>query len=152
MTKLTDIQAVILTAAAQHDDGSVLPLPETLSFKGGAVDKVLGSLKAKGLIDHQGTPRGDDPPPLRITRAASRPSASRSRIRAATLPSLRPTRARRGPMPEPRSPAWSWGLPRQIPLGRLERGFRGVERGGDPSAGTQAASETQQAPAQRRTA
>ena len=23
----------------------------------------------KGLIDHQGTPRGDDPPPLRITRA-----------------------------------------------------------------------------------
>jgi hypothetical protein len=30
---------------------------------------VLGSLKSKGLIDHQGAPRGDDPPPLRITRA-----------------------------------------------------------------------------------
>jgi Protein of unknown function (DUF3489) len=30
---------------------------------------VLGSLKAKGLIDHQGAPRGDNPPPLRITRA-----------------------------------------------------------------------------------
>ena len=30
---------------------------------------MLGSLKAKGLIDHQGAPRGDDPPPLRITRA-----------------------------------------------------------------------------------
>ena len=44
-------------------------LPETLKIKGGAVDKVLGSLKAKGLIDHLGTPRGDDPPPLRITRA-----------------------------------------------------------------------------------
>jgi hypothetical protein len=69
MTKLSDSQAVILSAAAQLDDGAVLPLPETLKIKGGAVDKVLGSLKSKGLIDRQGTPRGDDPPPLRITRA-----------------------------------------------------------------------------------
>src|SRR5918995_1571532 len=69
MTKLSDTQAVILSAASQRDDGSVLPLPDTLKIKGGAVDKVLGSLKAKGLIDHQGAPRGDDPPPLRITRA-----------------------------------------------------------------------------------
>jgi hypothetical protein len=60
---------VILSAAAQRDDGAILPLPETLRIKGGAVTKVLGSLKAKGLIEHQGTPRGDDPPPLRITRA-----------------------------------------------------------------------------------
>ena len=69
MTKLSDTQAVILSAAAQRDDGAVLPLPETLKIKGGAVGKVLGSLKARGLIDHLGTPRGDDPPPLRITRA-----------------------------------------------------------------------------------
>jgi hypothetical protein len=69
MTKLSDTQAVILSAASQRDDGAVLPLPETLKIKGGAVDKVLGSLKAKGLIDHLGAPRGDDPPPLRITRA-----------------------------------------------------------------------------------
>jgi DNA-binding MarR family transcriptional regulator len=69
MTKLSDTQAVILSAASQRDDGAVLPLPEDLKVKGGAVDKVLGSLKAKGLIDHQGAPRGDDPPPLRITRA-----------------------------------------------------------------------------------
>jgi hypothetical protein len=69
MTKLSDTQAVILSAASQRDDGAVLPLPETLKIKGGAVAKVLGSLKAKGLIDHQGAPRGDDPPPLRITRA-----------------------------------------------------------------------------------
>ena len=68
MTKLSDTQAVILSAASQRDDGAVLPLPETLKIKGGAVDKVLGSLKAKGLIDHQGAPRGDEPPPLRITR------------------------------------------------------------------------------------
>ena len=69
MTKLSDTQAVILSAASQRDDGAVLPLPDTLKIKGGAVDKVLRSLKAKGLIDHQGPPRGDDPPPLRITRA-----------------------------------------------------------------------------------
>jgi Protein of unknown function (DUF3489) len=69
MTKLSDTQAVILSAAAKRDDGAVLPLPETLRIKGGAVDKVLRSLKGKGLIDHQGAPRGDDPPPLRITRA-----------------------------------------------------------------------------------
>jgi Protein of unknown function (DUF3489) len=69
MTKLSDTQAVILSAASQRDDGAVLPLPEVLKIKGGAVDKVLGSLKAKGLIDHQGASRGDDPPPLRITRA-----------------------------------------------------------------------------------
>jgi hypothetical protein len=69
MTKLSDTQAVILSAASQRDDGAVLPLPETLKIKGGAVNKVLGSLKAKGLIGHQGPPRGDDPPPLCITRA-----------------------------------------------------------------------------------
>jgi Protein of unknown function (DUF3489) len=69
MTKLSDTQAVILSAASQRDDGAVLPLPETLRIKGGAVAKVLGSLKTKGLIVHQGAPRGDDPPPLRITRA-----------------------------------------------------------------------------------
>jgi predicted ArsR family transcriptional regulator len=69
MTRLSDTQLVILSAAAQRDDGAILPLPETLNIKGGAVDKVLGSLKTKGLIEHQGTPRGDDPPPLRITRA-----------------------------------------------------------------------------------
>jgi Protein of unknown function (DUF3489) len=69
MTKISDTQAVILSAASQRDDGAVLPLPATLKLKGGAVSKVLGSLKSKRLIDHLGTPRGDDPPPLPITRA-----------------------------------------------------------------------------------
>jgi Protein of unknown function (DUF3489) len=69
MTKLSDTQAVILSAASQRDNGAVLPPPETLKLTGGALAKVLGSLKAKGLIEHQGAPRGDDPPPLRITRA-----------------------------------------------------------------------------------
>jgi hypothetical protein len=69
MTRLNDTQLLILSAASQRDDGAILPLPDTLKIKGGAVNKVLGSLKSKGLIDHLGTPRGDDPPPLCITRA-----------------------------------------------------------------------------------
>jgi hypothetical protein len=69
MTKLSDTQAVILSAASQRADGAVLPLPETRKIKGGAIDKVLSSLKTRGLIEHQGTPRGDNPPPLRITPA-----------------------------------------------------------------------------------
>jgi hypothetical protein len=69
MTKLSDTQAVILSTASQRSDGAVLPLPETLKLTGGALTKVFGSLKAKGLIDHQGAPRGDELPPLRITRA-----------------------------------------------------------------------------------
>jgi hypothetical protein len=39
MSKLSDTQAVILSAASQRDDGAVLPLPETLKIKGGAVNK-----------------------------------------------------------------------------------------------------------------
>jgi predicted ArsR family transcriptional regulator len=69
MIRLSNTQAVILSAASQRDDGAVLPLPEALKIRGGAVDKVLGSLKAKGLIEHRGSRRGGNPPPLRITRA-----------------------------------------------------------------------------------
>ena len=47
MAKLSDTQLVILSAAAQRADGAVLPLPEALKIKGGAVDKVLGSLKSR---------------------------------------------------------------------------------------------------------
>jgi hypothetical protein len=67
MTRLSDTQLVILSAAAQREDSAVLPL--TIDLKGGAVQKVLASLERKGLIDRMGEPRGDDPPPLRITRA-----------------------------------------------------------------------------------
>ena len=37
MTKLSDTQAVILSDLPQRDDGAVLPLPETLKIKGGAL-------------------------------------------------------------------------------------------------------------------
>ena len=50
MTKLSDTQLVILSAAAQRDDLSVLPLPESLNLKGCALNKVMDSLRKRGLI------------------------------------------------------------------------------------------------------
>jgi predicted ArsR family transcriptional regulator len=50
MTRLSDTQLVILGAAAQRADLSVLPLPETLKLKGGALNKVMDSLRNKGFI------------------------------------------------------------------------------------------------------
>jgi DNA-binding Lrp family transcriptional regulator len=50
MPKLSDTQLVILSAAAQRADLSVLPLPETLKLKGGALNKVMDSLRNRGLI------------------------------------------------------------------------------------------------------
>jgi hypothetical protein len=50
VTKLSDTQLVILSAAAQRDDLSVLPLPDSLTLKGGALNKVMGSLRNRGLI------------------------------------------------------------------------------------------------------
>ena len=49
MTNLTDTQLVVLTAACQRLDQLSLPLPAHL--KGGAADKVVRALLAKGLIE-----------------------------------------------------------------------------------------------------
>ena len=48
MTKLTDTQRAVLTAAAGRADGAIHPLPDHL--KGGAVTKVLHALLAAKLI------------------------------------------------------------------------------------------------------
>src|SRR5690606_34479165 len=48
MTRLSDTQLVILSAASQRDDGNVLPLPGSL--RGGAATKVVGALLSRGLI------------------------------------------------------------------------------------------------------
>jgi Protein of unknown function (DUF3489) len=50
MTRLSDTQLVILGAASQRDDFSVLPLPDGLTLKGGALNKVMDSLRNRGLI------------------------------------------------------------------------------------------------------
>ncbi|MEM0989791.1 MAG: DUF3489 domain-containing protein [Pseudomonadota bacterium] len=58
MTKLTDTQATLLAYAAAREDGSVLPPPETLKARGGALDRILRSLLKRGLVQEV---RGADP-------------------------------------------------------------------------------------------
>lgn len=48
MTRLSDTQTVILSAAAQREDRNALPLPGSL--RGGAAAKVMGALLSRGLI------------------------------------------------------------------------------------------------------
>jgi len=48
MTKLSDTQAIILSAAAQREDRIALPLPDSL--RGGAAAKVVGAMLAKGFL------------------------------------------------------------------------------------------------------
>ena len=53
MTKLSDTQALILSAAAQRDNRIALPLPDSL--RGGAATKVVGVMIAKGLLQEVNT-------------------------------------------------------------------------------------------------
>jgi hypothetical protein len=50
MNRLSDTQLVILSAASQRENLSILPLPEGLTLKGGALNKVMDSLRNRGLI------------------------------------------------------------------------------------------------------
>ena len=49
MTKLSDTQAIILSAAAQRENRIALPLPESL--RGGAAAKVIGAMLTKGFLE-----------------------------------------------------------------------------------------------------
>jgi hypothetical protein len=49
MTKLSDTQAMILSAAVQRPEHIALPLPESL--RGGAAAKVVGAMLAKGFLE-----------------------------------------------------------------------------------------------------
>jgi hypothetical protein len=50
MSKLTDTQLVILSAAAARDHHAVLPPPDTLTLNKAALTKVINSLLARGFI------------------------------------------------------------------------------------------------------
>lgn len=50
MSQLTDIQLVILSAAAAREDRAVLPLPETLTLNKMSLTTVINSLLKRGLI------------------------------------------------------------------------------------------------------
>jgi hypothetical protein len=49
MTKLSDTQALILSAAAQRPEHIALPLPASL--RGGAAAKVVGAMLSKGFLE-----------------------------------------------------------------------------------------------------
>ena len=65
MTKLTDTQRVILSAASQRTDRLALPLPKSL--KGGAVIKVIGPLIERGLLEEVDANRKLNDPVCRET-------------------------------------------------------------------------------------
>jgi hypothetical protein len=54
---VTDTQAIILSAASQRAGAIALPLPDSL--KGGAAQKVVGAMLAKGLIEEIEAGRGE---------------------------------------------------------------------------------------------
>ena len=51
--KLSDTQLVILSTAGKREDGSLLPLPETLTAKGVALSKVVDTLCKRKLVEER---------------------------------------------------------------------------------------------------
>ncbi len=60
MPDLTDTQLVILSAAAQREDGAVLPVPKSLKIKGAAVTKTFEGLRKKGLLEEMPAARDSE--------------------------------------------------------------------------------------------
>ncbi len=70
MPKLSDTHLVILSAAARHQDGTVLPLPRSLKVNKAAATTVLKSLLKKGLVAER--PAAADEAHWRETRDGGR--------------------------------------------------------------------------------
>ena len=66
MTKLTDTQAIILSAASQRDGHIALPLPDSL--RGGAAAKVVGAMLTKGFLEEVEADKRNGEPVWRETR------------------------------------------------------------------------------------
>ena len=60
MSKLSDTQLVILTAAAKRETGAALPPPTSLKTKGGALTAVLKSLLKRGLLEERPATASDE--------------------------------------------------------------------------------------------
>ena len=55
MTKLTDLESILLSAAAQRSTGSLLPSPETVSSAGTRLTKAITGLLKRGLAEERET-------------------------------------------------------------------------------------------------
>lgn len=51
MTKLNDIQLILLTGAAQRENGSLLPTPASVADAGDRLKKAIASLRKRRLIE-----------------------------------------------------------------------------------------------------
>lgn len=56
--KLSDSQLVILSAATQRADGSLLPFPSSLSVKGAALGKVVETLRRRKFVEERNVING----------------------------------------------------------------------------------------------
>ena len=55
MTKLNDLQLILLAAAAQREDGSLLPPPDHLADQAARIRKVIPPLIKQGLVEEAST-------------------------------------------------------------------------------------------------
>ena len=55
MAKLSDIQCILLSNAAQRGDGSLLPPPDSLAAPRDRLAKTIASLLKRGLVEERGT-------------------------------------------------------------------------------------------------
>ncbi len=55
MTKLNDLQLILLAAAAQREDGSLLPPPDHLTDQAARIRKVIPPLIKQGLVEEAST-------------------------------------------------------------------------------------------------
>ena len=58
MPKLTDTQLVLLNAAANRDDGCLLPVPATIRTKGAALERSLNTLLKADLVSEVAASKG----------------------------------------------------------------------------------------------
>ena len=88
MTKLSDTQSILLTAAAQRAGGNLLPLPGSL--RGGAATKVVAALLTRGLAEERivESAAAADPALNRLWRNADDGRGVLLRITAAGLDAL----------------------------------------------------------------
>ena len=128
MTKLSDTQAILLSAAAQRADGNLLPLPGSL--RGGAAIKVVAALLARGLAREEVTDRQTraDAALNTVWRNEADGRAVLLRITPAGLEAI-------GIEPDRRACDGADGRPRRLPvqrrhqLGRRAGGWPGGGRG-----------------------
>jgi hypothetical protein len=88
MTRLSETQTLILSAASQRNDGNLLPLPGSL--RGGAAAKVVTALLSRGLANEKmtGDKRAADSALNRVWRNTNDGRAVLLRITPAGLAAL----------------------------------------------------------------